>query len=134
MGDGFGMGRKNALFKNVIIFMIAGLASFLISYYMFRQGDNLPERFNIIKYLLFVFGFVCFYIVFNNYKKLKKDDLWNFNPKNFMGLGIFIFIIGMIYKSMLNTMGGNNIYYSYMVIGLGGIIFVLGLLSLLGRK
>ena len=59
-------GRNSVLHQNMMLFIIGGLGSLLISYAMFRNRAKIPDRFDIIMYILLGFGLVCFYLMLYN--------------------------------------------------------------------
>ena len=131
--EGFGKGRKNTLFQNLFFFIFTSITSLTLFYFIQNTTISLPERFIIIKYILLGLGLVSMYIAFIIHKKLNKNDLWDFNPKNFIGGGIFVLVITMAYKSMLASFENAKKYIllSNIFLFIGALIVLVGIIGYL---
>lgn len=120
----FTYGRKNALHKNLILSILIGLISLVGGGLMFQNRANIPERFKIFIYILFIVGVAFVYMAYITYKKLNKDSRLSFSPKSFIWAGIFVFVIGIALKSMLTI----TPVLSYAVIGFGVLLIVIAII------
>jgi len=120
-----GWGMKNQMHKNVLILFMFGLLFAVLGAMIIFNKLVLFNPSKSLGWLLLFVGLVFLYLgykIANKVGKIKMD----FNPINFVYIGLFLFVIGMMLLSIIPI-------FSYILISLG-LILIVGAIVLKFRK